>query len=119
MAEIRVENLHKSFGDFTAVRDSTFTVPDGDFLTGSAKFSVSAVESAGALPPIDLGTIMLQAAPVQPGQQLKPAATTMKPKDKSAQALFKKWHANARTDGKIPGGLIGYLAREIRATRRY
>ncbi len=32
MAEIRVENLHKSFGEFTAVRDSTFTVPDGDFF---------------------------------------------------------------------------------------
>ena len=32
MAEIRVENLHKSFAAFTAVRDSTFTVPDGDFF---------------------------------------------------------------------------------------
>src|SRR5258708_37684249 len=32
MAEIRVESLHKSFATFTAVRDSTFTVPDGDFF---------------------------------------------------------------------------------------
>src|SRR5438874_11534626 len=32
MAEIQVEHLHKSFGEFTAVRDSTFTVPDGDFF---------------------------------------------------------------------------------------
>ena len=32
MAEIRVENLHKSFGAFAAVRDSTFSVPDGDFF---------------------------------------------------------------------------------------
>ena len=32
MAEIRVENLHKSFGAFTAVRDSTFTVADGSFF---------------------------------------------------------------------------------------
>ena len=32
MAEIRVEHLHKAFGDFTAVRDSTFSVPDGDFF---------------------------------------------------------------------------------------
>src|SRR5438874_393348 len=32
MAEIRVENLRKSFGEFLAVRDSTFTVPDGDFF---------------------------------------------------------------------------------------
>ncbi len=32
MAEIRVEHLHKSFGAFTAVRDSSFTVPDGSFF---------------------------------------------------------------------------------------
>src|ERR1043166_1884814 len=32
MAEIRVENLHKSFGDVVAVRDSTFAIPDGEFF---------------------------------------------------------------------------------------
>ncbi len=32
MTEIRIQNLHKSFGSFTAVRDSTFTVPDGSFF---------------------------------------------------------------------------------------
>ena len=32
MAEIRVQNLHKAFAEFTAVKDSTFTVPDGDFF---------------------------------------------------------------------------------------
>src|SRR5205085_10380675 len=32
MAEIRVENLHKAFADFVAVKDSTFTVKDGDFF---------------------------------------------------------------------------------------
>ena len=32
MAEIRVEKLHKAFGDFVAVRESTFTVDDGDFF---------------------------------------------------------------------------------------
>src|SRR5258708_24028346 len=32
MAEIRIGHLHKAFGGFTAVRDSTFTVPDGDFF---------------------------------------------------------------------------------------
>ena len=32
MAEIRVEHLQKAFGDFTAVRDSTFTVNDGEFF---------------------------------------------------------------------------------------
>ena len=32
MAEIRLENVQKRFGDFTAVRDSSFTIGDGDFF---------------------------------------------------------------------------------------
>src|SRR6476469_10626718 len=32
MAEIRVENLHKAFADFVAVKDSSFTVKDGEFF---------------------------------------------------------------------------------------
>jgi multiple sugar transport system ATP-binding protein len=32
MAEIRVENLNKSFGDFVAVKESNFVVNDGEFL---------------------------------------------------------------------------------------
>src|SRR5208282_1981084 len=32
MANIRVENLRKAFGDFVAVKDSTFTVQDGEFF---------------------------------------------------------------------------------------
>src|SRR3954452_10683608 len=32
MADIRVQKLQKSFGDFVAVRDSSFTVSDGDFF---------------------------------------------------------------------------------------
>src|SRR5262245_23943960 len=32
MAEIRVEQLKKAFGDFAAVKDSSFTIPDGAFF---------------------------------------------------------------------------------------
>jgi multiple sugar transport system ATP-binding protein len=32
MAQIRLEHLHKRFGDFTAVRDSSFTIDDRDFF---------------------------------------------------------------------------------------
>jgi len=32
MAEIRVQQLHKAFADFTAVKDSSFTVKDGEFF---------------------------------------------------------------------------------------
>jgi len=37
MAEIRIENLHKAFGDFVAVHDSTFTVRDGEFFCCSVR----------------------------------------------------------------------------------
>jgi multiple sugar transport system ATP-binding protein len=32
LAEIRVEHLRKTFGEFVAVQDSSFTVADGEFL---------------------------------------------------------------------------------------
>ena len=32
MAEIRVQNLRKAFGDFVAVQDSSFIVEDGEFF---------------------------------------------------------------------------------------
>src|SRR6202049_3644763 len=32
MAEIRVDHLHKAFGDFIAVRDSSFTIASGEFF---------------------------------------------------------------------------------------
>jgi multiple sugar transport system ATP-binding protein len=32
VSEIRVSNLHKAFGNFVAVKDSSFTVRDGDFF---------------------------------------------------------------------------------------
>ena len=32
MAEIRVQQLHKAFADFTAVKESTFTVGEGEFF---------------------------------------------------------------------------------------
>ncbi len=32
MAQIRVNNLQKAFGDFVAVKGSTFTVEDGEFF---------------------------------------------------------------------------------------
>ena len=32
MAEIRVEHLKKAFGEFVAVHDSSFTIPNGSFF---------------------------------------------------------------------------------------
>lgn len=46
-------------------------------------------------------------------EQPRPATTTMKPQHEYAQSLFRKWQASARTDGKIPGALIGQLAQQV------
>jgi beta-lactamase regulating signal transducer with metallopeptidase domain len=35
------------------------------------------------------------------------------PKHEYAQSLFRKWQVRARTDGKIPGALVGHLDRTI------
>lgn len=35
------------------------------------------------------------------------------PKHESAQSLFRKWKARSRTDGKIPGALIGQVAKTL------
>lgn len=43
-----------------------------------------------------------------------PPATELSPKDKYGQAVFRNWQARARTDGKIPGALIGELAGWVR-----
>lgn len=44
----------------------------------------------------------------------KPGAdASAQPKHEYAQALFKKWQALARTDGKIPGALIGDVGTQV------
>lgn len=40
-------------------------------------------------------------------------AVELKLEDRFAQTLFKIWQANARSDGKIPGGLIGRLGEMV------
>ena len=42
-----------------------------------------------------------------------PHAIDLEPEHDESQALFKQWQANARTDGKIPGALIGRLGEEV------
>ncbi|HKD37057.1 MAG TPA: M56 family metallopeptidase, partial [Pirellulales bacterium] len=83
--------------------------------------AIALTVAAGIAVPI----AMLRAADDKPSEKTaektaeklseKPASTstTMKPKHEYAQSLFRKWQANARTDGKIPGALIGQLAQEV------
>ncbi|MCY2996028.1 MAG: DUF1549 domain-containing protein [Planctomycetota bacterium] len=55
--------------------------------------------------------IILGAAVAIPVAMLR--AADAQPKHEYAQSLFRKWQASARTDGKIPGALIGHVAREV------
>ena len=53
MAEIRIRNLHKSFADFTAVKDSSLVLEDGKFavlLAGVLVYSISGKLPEGGAP---------------------------------------------------------------------
>ena len=62
----------------------------------------------GSPVPLTIATAVAAPAPEAPKTAVK-----AKPQNESAQSLFRKWQAGARTDGKIPGGLIGELARTM------
>ena len=82
----------------------------GKLTTGEVDFKLTAA-NAGA----DTGkpNIAAPAAPTPKSAEAGPRAddAALQPKHESARSLFRKWLANARTDGKIPGALIGQLAR--------
>lgn len=61
---------------------------------------------------------MLRAQPAASAPQqevLKPKeGVSPGPKDKQAQALFRMWQAQARSNGDIPGGLVSRLAEKVK-----
>ena len=62
MASITATNLHKSFGDFVAVKDSTFTVDDGEFfvmLGPSGCGKTTTLRMIAGLESVTAGTITL------------------------------------------------------------
>jgi hypothetical protein len=74
-------------------------VPKGAGAEWTGKVSSSPV-------PLTIATAVVEPTPEAPA-----GAAPVKPQHESAKSLFRKWQAGARTDGKIPGGLIGELAR--------
>ena len=76
----------------------------GSLRSGELKFKVVAASVEPPAAPTAAADDETPAPPAAP-------ATEMKPKHEAAQALFKKWQANARTDGRIPGGALESLAR--------
>ena len=60
MAEIRVENLNKAFGEFIAVRGESFTIPDGSFfcLLGTLIFFREPEREPGETAPTSFGKVL-------------------------------------------------------------
>jgi beta-lactamase regulating signal transducer with metallopeptidase domain/WD40 repeat protein len=65
------------------------------------------LKQPGDVPEIEV----VPADKLPPGVSAPPAAAI--PKDKHAQELFKLWQAAARSDGRIPGGLIAQLRAKV------
>lgn len=85
-------------------------------------YSVSGILTRTELPaglasiPEDLRAALKKAFPAvaaTAAPSAVPAATASQPRHEYAQSLFKSWQANARSDGRIPGALVGLLAGKV------
>ena len=111
MAEIQIQDLHKSFGAFTAVRSSTFTVPDGCFFimlgpSGCGKTTTLRMIAGLELP--TSGTILLD------GQDV----TQLRASQRDIAFVFQMFalypHMTARQNIAFPLRAQGLPAREVR-----
>ncbi|WP_254513015.1 M56 family metallopeptidase [Anatilimnocola floriformis] len=81
--------------------------------------SVSAAAAAvaiGLAVGLAIPLAMLHAMEQAPATETKPVVVPQ-PKDEYGRKLFQIWRGYARTDGKIPGALVGQLSREIESYR--
>ncbi|MFT4559156.1 MAG: hypothetical protein ACI92S_004546, partial [Planctomycetaceae bacterium] len=90
----------------------------GSLRSGELKFTVAA---ASTDPPPAAATTAAAAPAVSGVAKDEPEADAvaapadeLKPEHEVAQKLFRLWQANARTNGKIPGALIGRLGEMVK-----
>ena len=111
MAEIRVENLKKSFGSFNAVRNSNFVVEDGEFLallgpSGCGKTTTLRMIAGLELP--SSGQILLDGNDV----------TMLRARDRDIAFVFQMFalypHMNVRKNMAYPLVNQGMAREEIR-----
>ncbi|MDP3525000.1 MAG: ABC transporter ATP-binding protein, partial [Hoeflea sp.] len=112
MAEIRIENLRKSFGSFVAVQESSFTVEDGEFLallgpSGCGKTTTLRMIAGLELP--TSGSILLD----------KEDVTFNRARDRDIAFVFQLFalypHMNVRKNIGFPLLAQGVAKAEIRA----
>ncbi len=112
MAEIRVENLHKTFGDFVAVKESSFVVKDGEFFvmlgaSGCGKTTTLRMIAGLELP--TSGTITLGGKDV----------TYQRARERDIAFVFQLFalypHMNVRNNMAFPLKAMGMPRKEIRA----
>ncbi len=83
----------------------------GKLTTGEIGFQIAAANAG-----VEAG----KPAPKTGGASPRGDEAQPRPQHKTAQALFKSWQASARTDGKIPGGLIVQLGVQVEQfTKQY
>lgn len=111
MAEIRVENLHKTFGDFVAVKSSNFVVEDGEFFvmlgaSGCGKTTTLRMIAGLELP--TSGTITLGGKDV----------TYQRARERDIAFVFQLFalypHMNVRNNMAFPLKAMGMPRKEIR-----
>lgn len=111
MAEIRVERLHKVFGDFVAVKESNFVVEDGEFFvmlgaSGCGKTTTLRMIAGLELP--TSGTIKLGGKDV----------TFERARDRDIAFVFQLFalypHMNVRSNMAFPLKAMGMKRAEIR-----
>lgn len=111
MAEIRVENLHKTFGDFVAVKQSSFVVEDGEFFvmlgaSGCGKTTTLRMIAGLELP--TSGTIRLGGKDV----------TQQRARERDIAFVFQLFalypHMNVRNNMAFPLKAMGMPRKEIK-----
>ena len=88
MAEIRVENLQKSFGSFVAVRDADFTVGNGEF------FCLLGPSGCGKTTTLRLiaGFLGLDAGAIRVGERVISApGATLPPEQRNMSMIFQSY----------------------------
>lgn len=99
------DKLTLAGNDYDLTRGRVFVVSDnGESIRQFAIYPPAIREQAAA------DALAKQIAAIPPQARGTPI---LEPQHEFARVLFRNWQANARTDGKIPGGLIGSVARQV------